>query len=154
MQAKQNSPEDEAWQQRMRREHPGCFACDPGPTQEASPHGALGLVCRKLADGSVEGTLEPKAWMHGYPDRMHGGLVATLLDSAMTQCLFAHDIRAVTATLYIRYRQPVTLNQPLMLKARIVQKDRKVYDLAASLHVEGRCCATAEARFMKIESSV
>ena len=134
--------EAQAWREKLQAEHAGCFACD------AQEPGALGLVCTLQEDGSVTGTLEPRAWMHGYPDRLHGGLVATLLDSAMTQCLFAHGISAVTATLYVRYRQAVMLDQPLHVRAHLEKRDRRVYDLGAELSQQGRCCASAQAKFM------
>ncbi len=133
---------EQNWRVQLQAEHAGCFACD------AQEPGALGLVCTLQADGSVAGVLEPRTWMHGYPDRLHGGLVATLLDSAMTQCLFAHGICAVTATLYVRYRDAVTLDQPLHVKARLEKRDRRVYDLCAELSQQGRLCANAQAKFM------
>jgi acyl-coenzyme A thioesterase PaaI-like protein len=51
---------------------------------------------------------------------VHGGIVATMLDEAMAWCLYRHRRRVyVTATMSQRYREPVPVETPLTIEARI-----------------------------------
>jgi uncharacterized protein (TIGR00369 family) len=51
------------------------------------------------------------ATLQGYDQTIHGGVVAMLLDSAMTWAVFATGAQGVTADLRIRYRLPVRAGQ-------------------------------------------
>ena len=50
-------------------------------------------------DGSVRGVFFASAPLEGYTGLLHGGIAAAFLDGAMTNCLFAHGIEALTAEL-------------------------------------------------------
>ena len=56
----------------------------------------LGLRFEPQADGSVAAYFACAPNYQGYPGRLHGGVVSMLLDAAMTNCLFARGIQAVT----------------------------------------------------------
>lgn len=127
-----------------RQHHEGCFACG-----SQNPAG-LRLECHSVGDDRVEGTFEPQPWMRGYDGRMQGGLIATLLDSAMTQCLFARGVSAVTARLEIRFCAPVSLDQPLRVTARIVECRHSIYFLRAELWSADRRLARATAQFVPL----
>ena len=61
--------------------HPNCFAC-------SSQNGAgLQLKFHKDEDGTVFGKFLADPKFEGYSGIIHGGIIATLLDSAMTHCL-------------------------------------------------------------------
>ena len=81
--------------------HPACFACS------VQGGGGLGLQFKEEPDGSVVGSFACDGKYQGYPDRLHGGVVAMLADAAMTHCLFVHHIKAVTGTLKLRFPRPV-----------------------------------------------
>ena len=85
----------------------------------------------------------------GYAGILHGGIVATLLDSAMTHCLFHHNVRAVTGDLQIRFVEPVSCDAILDIRAWIVSQKPPLYRLRAELVHEGRVKAWGEAKFMK-----
>lgn len=38
-----------------------------------------------------------------YEGQLHGRVISSLLDAAMTHCLFHHGIEAVTGELYVRF---------------------------------------------------
>ena len=62
--------------------HQNCFAC-------GSKNGAgLGLKFHKEEDGSVFGDFLADTKFESYSGIVHGGIMATLLDSAITHCLF------------------------------------------------------------------
>ena len=85
----------------------------------------------------------------GYSGVLHGGIVSTLLDAAMTHCLFHHGIEAMTASLKVRFREPAPCVGELQIRATLENQRRHVYLLDAELFSSGRCLARAEARFIR-----
>jgi len=123
--------------------HPVCIAC------RDRADGGLGLKFETRADGSVCAVFACDTRFQGYPDRLHGGVVAMLLDAAMTHCLFARAVHGVAARLAIRYHHPVDLGIPASVVARPLRTVRHLYVLEAELHQEGLVRATAEASFFR-----
>ena len=73
-------------QARMRalqeRHHPHCLLCS------AQNNRGLQVPFRACEDGSVAATLAILAELQGYRGVAHGGIVTSLLDAAMVNCLF------------------------------------------------------------------
>jgi uncharacterized protein (TIGR00369 family) len=129
--------------QAMRTEHHAdCFVCSP--TRRAG----LGVRYESLADGVTQAIVACPAEWQGYGGVVHGGVIASLLDGAMTNCLFAHGIAAVTADLHIRYRHPVKLNHAAQISARITRRSPPLYVLQATAGQGGRVCVVATGKFM------
>ena len=126
--------------------HPACIVCG---TQNK---GSMRLAFEDWEDGGVKATFACDAGYQGYPGRLHGGVIAMLLDAAMTHCLFARQIRAVTARLSIRYRLPVELGKKATVQARITRETRPLFGLYAEIVQAGQIRAAAEAKFLE-ESS-
>ena len=131
----------EAFQQRM---HSGCVVCGQcGP-------GRLGLQFDVLDDGSVTADFDCSAAFEGYDGMLHGGVISAIADGAMTNCLFAHGIHAVTGELTVRFRHPVELGEPLAVTARIVRDASPLFMVEAELAQSGLLKAKAKAKFVKI----
>ena len=126
-----------------QQSHPECFVCG-----RANGHG-LGLDFRVAEDGAVEAAFACEPVFAGYPGMLHGGIVCTLLDGAMTNCLFAHGLAAVTVDLNVRFRHPVTVSLPADVRAWIESEGSPVHRLAAEVAQQGRVVATATARFIE-----
>jgi uncharacterized protein (TIGR00369 family) len=125
--------------------HRNCFAC-------GSNNGlGLRLMFHKQEDGSVSGDFFADPKFQSYSGIVHGGIVATLLDSAMTQCLLMENTAALTARLSIRYSLPIRTGSIVKVEARIVKKSHKIFFLEGGAFVEGKRVANAEARYMKSE---
>jgi acyl-coenzyme A thioesterase PaaI-like protein len=122
--------------------HENCFAC-------GSNNGAgLGLKFCQKDDDSVVGYFSADSRFEGYSGIIHGGIIATLLDSAMSHCLFKKDIMALTGRLSIRYSFPIRVGTIVKLEARIRKRMHKVFFLEARAFVDGKKTAHAEARYM------
>jgi len=94
-----------------RRHHPDCVVCGSRNAR------GLQLAFTRQADGSVSASFAcDPAWM-GYPGCLHGGVIAALLDGAMTNCLFAQEQVALTAELCVRYREAVVTGRPATVRA-------------------------------------
>ena len=107
----------------------------------------LGLRFDPQPDGSVEGVFDCAPVYQGYQDRLHGGVVATLADAAMTHCLFARGIAAFTAKLEITFRHPVRVGREARVRAWLECETGVLYELRAELRQAGRVCATAHGLF-------
>lgn len=126
----------------MKSAHAECFACGP-----RNPNG-LKLLFRPVGRSRVSCECTLGEGYQGYPGVVQGGVVSTLLDSAMTNCLFADGIRAVTARLNVRFREPVMVGCPVTVAACVVRQRGKLYELKASVLQDGKQKAVAEGRFL------
>lgn len=121
--------------------HPDCVAC------RAPGLGGLGLRFDLRGDGAVVTRFFCEEKYQGYPDRMHGGIIATLLDAAMTHCLFAHNKRGVTAKLAIRYNRPVLIGADATISAEVASDRGMLVELNSEIHQSGQLCASSKATF-------
>lgn len=123
--------------------HPYCFACSG-----ANPMG-LALHYSVAPDGSVSTSFLGNCALESYPGVLHGGLVATVLDAAMTNCLFAHGIRALTAELQVRYRESVLTAEEFQIRAWLESSRHGLYRLRSEITQGGHLKASGQARFIK-----
>lgn len=124
--------------------HPHCLLCgDRNPW-------SLNLRFTAAEDGGVRVVFKGRRILEGYDGLLHGGVIASLLDSAMTNCLLRQGIEAVTGELNVRYLHPVPCVAELELRARVVSKKRSLFLLASELLLGERLMARASAKFMII----
>lgn len=124
--------------------HEHCLWC--GPLNPRSLH----LSFHRDVHGAVATTLQADASLQGYSGILHGGVVASLLDAAMTHCLFHHGRPGLTADLRIRYLQPVPCSAVLDIQAWVTQAHTRLLALTAELRVDSRLMAKADAKFIPI----
>lgn len=129
------------------RAHPRCAVCCP-----ASPTG-LGQDFVLQPDGCVESVFAASAPFEGYSGLLHGGIAAALIDGAMTNCLFAHGVQALTAELTVRYREPIALPGSVTTRATLTQSHGRLHVLRAELRQAGRVKATALGKFIETKLS-
>ena len=121
-----------------------CFAC--------SPDNPIGLKLVFEDEGEVCRTrFVPGVEHQGWTGRIHGGILATLLDEAMAQLLYRRKQTAVTAELTVRFKRPVPVGRALVVEAR------RVGGRGRLIEVEARACfedqtvvASAHAKFLKV----
>jgi len=132
-----------AYRQLRNDSHPGCVVCCP-----SNGHG-LGLEFRIAHDGAVETSFSCDKVFQGYPDVLHGGVVSMLLDGAMTNCLFSHNIVALTADLAVRFRHPVATTTTALVRAWITSSLSPIHELTAELVQDNEVRATATGKFLE-----
>jgi uncharacterized protein (TIGR00369 family) len=123
--------------------HPFCWVCSG-----SNPYG-LALEFDVNDDGSVTASFTGNPAVEGFQGLLHGGMIASLLDGAMTNCLFAHGLVAVTAELKVRYRKPVVTGCEMVVRAWMEKPCPPLYLMRAELNQEGCVKATAVAEFME-----
>jgi uncharacterized protein (TIGR00369 family) len=109
----------------------------------------LGLAFTVHDDGSVSSSLHGHPALEGFQGCLHGGMIASLLDGAMTNCLFAQGHIAMTAELKVRYRKPASIGQEILIRAWVTRSRPPFYLLEAELKQEGCIKAVASAKFFE-----
>jgi len=122
--------------------HPFCFVCSG-----SNPMG-LALRYAPQPDGSVSASFLGHSALEGYPGLLHGGVIAALLDGAMTNCLFARGIRGLTVELSVRYHASVGGAEESLLRAWVEDESHGLFQLRAELSQGGAVKATANGKFM------
>ena len=87
----------------------------------------------------------------GPPGHAHGGIIATLLDEAMSKANRARNVLAMTRQMQVEYLRPVPLSVPLTLTARHVESHgRRHFCEAQIADASGHTLATGKAVFIAI----
>ena len=123
--------------------HPFCMVCSL-----SNPFG-LGLKFDCEDDGSVTTTFLGHPALEGSPGLLHSGVIASLLDGAMTNCLFATGCSATTSETNVRYREPVLIGEEMHIRAWIERSSPPLHFLAAELKQSDYIKAAATAKFME-----
>jgi len=119
-----------------------CFACG-----DKNPIGMRLHI--ELGEGTATTTWTPSADFVGWEDKVHGGLLATLLDEVMAWAPSSYDSWAVTAEMRIRYRTPANPGETLSARGWVDQRRRRIYHVRGEVRgADGRLIADAEGRFL------
>jgi len=91
----------------------------------------------------------------GYPGRMHGGVIASIMDETIGRAIMVRhgeDIWGVTAELNLRYLKPVPLNTPLTAVGRItVEKSRMFEGTGELLLPDGGVAVQCAGKYLKMD---
>jgi acyl-coenzyme A thioesterase PaaI-like protein len=124
--------------------HQNCFACGLNDGM------GLGLKFYRHEDGAVFGNFFADPKYEGYSSIIHGGIIATLLDSAMTHCLLMKGIPALTGRLSVKYSTPIQTGTVVKLEARIVDQFHEMFILEGKAWVDGKRVASAKAKYRNV----
>ncbi len=82
---------------------------------------------------------------------MHGGIVSTLLDEAMSWAVIDGGHLAVTAKMDVQFRKPVPVDAPLIVIGRVGRDRRRAIEASGELRSEdGTLLASASGIFMRV----
>ena len=122
-----------------------CFGCG-----QANPTG-LRMEFLLAEDGSAVSRPAVPAAFDGHPGYLHGGIIATLLDEAMSKAVRAKGLTAMTRHIEIDYLRPVPSAAPLRVEGRLLRGEgRKHWTQSRILNVHGTVLAQAHGVFIEI----
>ena len=132
---------DEAGRRYAFADH-NCFAC--------GRDNPIGLRLKiELGDGVARTTWVGGHDYVGWSDKLHGGIIATLLDEVMAWAPSSHDSWAVTAEMSVRYRSPAMPDETLVAEGRVVERRRRIYRVAGEVRgADGRIVAEGTGRYL------
>lgn len=120
-----------------------CFACGT-----ENPIG-LHLHFFPLPQGCLS-LFTPSREHQSYNDRMHGGLIMTLMDEVMGNYLFLKDgIPAYTGKMESRFRQPILIGETVLITCEEVRRKGHLIVMSAKITKEdGTIVAEATSHMM------
>jgi len=87
----------------------------------------------------------------GPPRGVHGGVVAALFDELLGHAQMVHPVRALTATLTVRYRAVTPIDEDLELYAQIVHQSGRRWAGRATCSAGGAITAEATGLFVGVD---
>jgi acyl-coenzyme A thioesterase PaaI-like protein len=118
-----------------------CFAC--GST---NPIG-MGLKI-ELGDRRASTTWVPGTDFVGWSDRVHGGLIATVLDEVMAWAPSSDDAWAVTSSFAVRFHASVSPGERLRAEGWVEGQRRRIYDVKGEVRAGDRLIAEASGTYL------
>ena len=98
-----------------------CFGCG-----QENPIGLkLSFRCD---EGKAEAEFTPNELHQGWPGIVHGGIICTILDEAMSHTLDQQAINCLTAKAEIRFRRPAFVGEPLVVTGTMTMKRKKLVE--------------------------
>lgn len=93
----------------------------------------------------------------GYPQRLHGGVAASLLDEAIGRAIRMHypeEVWGVTIELNTRYRQAIPIGETVRAVASVTEESRRHFEGHGKiLLADGSVAAEAHGRYLKLPLS-
>jgi uncharacterized protein (TIGR00369 family) len=124
-----------------------CFGCGPANA------GGLHLEFLVADDGSVVCLPTIPDSFEGPAGYLHGGIIATLLDEAMSKSIWARGLTAMTRQMEINYLRPVHSEAPIRVEGRLVRSEgRKHWSEARIIDARGHALADAKGLFIEVRS--
>ncbi len=124
-----------------------CFAC--GEQNKDGLHLRFATL-----DDSVEALFVTEKKHQGWDDIIHGGIVSTMLDEAMSHAIFRHrDATVVTAEMTVRFVAPLRVGRNIKITGKIVSERGRVIETEAEivdLDDGENLVAKSKGRFVKI----
>lgn len=124
-----------------------CFGCG-----QANPAG-LKLEFSKTAENVVVSHAIVSENYEGPPGYLHGGIIATLLDEAMSKANRAQGVTAMTRQMQVEYLRPVPSGSSIRIEGSVTRSEgRKHWTEACIQNAEGVVLAHATGLFIAIRS--
>ena len=107
----------------------------------------------ELDNNELVAIFKPVNEHQSYPERLHGGISATILDETLGRAISIEEetIWGVTAELNIKYKKPVPLDQELKVVAKITRNTSRMFEGEGKiLLANGDIAVTATGKYIKM----
>jgi uncharacterized protein (TIGR00369 family) len=128
---------------RLRRKgHRECLACT---------HPKLKLDFTMDGPHRLRSSVDFSKEMVSFDGMIHGGVIALLIDEAMTCALTAEGHYCATGDLSLRYLKPARPEETAHIVVTVEARQKRLFKVSAELKQKGELCTRATARFMETE---
>ncbi len=124
-----------------------CFVCGQ------DNRGGLRLLFSLDKEGkTLAADFTPEKTWQGYKDVVHGGIISTVLDEAMTKLAYSLGMNAVTGRLTVRFKKPLMVGEKVRVTGRIIKESGRTVEAGAeAVKDDGTVVAAAEGLLVKIK---
>jgi uncharacterized protein (TIGR00369 family) len=106
-----------------------CFVCG-----QKNP---IGLKLHFTQDGqTVRTEFTPDKLYQGWSGLVHGGIISSVLDEAMSYAALFSGVNTVTARMQTRFKRPAQIGEPLIITARLTKKTRRLAEAKAEVSLK------------------
>ena len=103
-----------------------CFGC--------GKDNPIGLKLNFEWDGkTAKAEFTPNEFYQGWPGIIHGGIIACILDEAISYASFFAGMNSVLAKMEVRLRRTAMINEPLVITGSIIEKKRRLVRAGATI---------------------
>ena len=108
-----------------------------------------------MEDGSVMTPFVFRKEHQSFPERVHGGLAATMIDEMGLRAMWAKDLSeesfGVTMSLSVKYRKPVPYDEELLARGIVVKETPKFVTIVSEIYDRnGELLVNGEAVYIKL----
>jgi uncharacterized protein (TIGR00369 family) len=139
----------------QQSEEPGnrCFGC--GPLNPQGLHLHFTIDATNPGSISASATIRLTDTHQGAPGYVHGGIIATLLDEAMSKLNRPLELVAMTRHMEVDYLRPIPVGAELTIISRHVRREgKKAFHAAEILAADGKVLARGKALFVVIDPAL
>ncbi|TET16694.1 MAG: PaaI family thioesterase [Dehalococcoidia bacterium] len=103
-----------------------CFGC--------GRNNPCGLKLKFEWDGKkARAEFTPNKFHQGLAGIIHGGIITTILDEAMGYATYYEGIMCVTATMQIKFKRPLLIDEPTIVTASMTKNARRFTETEAKM---------------------
>ncbi|MBA1335548.1 MAG: hypothetical protein HPY66_1173 [Firmicutes bacterium] len=106
-----------------------------------------------ISPGEVEMSLEIKDKHLNLMGICHGGIIATLADTAMGVALYAKEAAGATIEMNINFMEPLRKGDRVLARGRVLRKGKTTAVTTADLWVGDKMVATARGTYFIMENA-
>jgi uncharacterized protein (TIGR00369 family) len=107
----------------------------------------------EMENDEVVALFTPHKFLQSYPNILHGGISATILDETIGRAIMVkhgQDSFGVTIELNLRYKKPVPLDKELKVIGRITNDKGRIFEGTGELYLpNGEVAVIAKGKYMK-----
>ncbi len=123
-----------------------CFACGMDNPE--------GLRIEWTVEGKTTyAEFVPERKYQGWKGIVHGGIIATLLDEAMTRLACVVYGAVVTAEMTVRFVAPAKIGEKISIRGEIASESRKLIEMKASLYAGETLIAHSTGKAIRVKGS-
>ncbi len=127
-----------------------CFVCG------LKNNSSLRASFYELENGEIVAIFKPLEEHQSYPERLHGGVAAAILDETIGRAInIKHsDVWGVTVELNLKYKKPVPLDEELRVVGRITRDTSRLFEGTGEILLSnGEVAVLADAKYIKMPIS-
>jgi acyl-coenzyme A thioesterase PaaI-like protein len=125
-----------------------CFVC--------GTENGFGLKSRfyELENGETLAVFQPANEHQGYPQRLHGGIAAAILDETIGRAImssYSDDVWGVTVEFSMRLRKPIPLDGEIRVVGRIEKDGKRIFEGSGEIVLDdGSVAISGKGKYIKM----